>query len=164
MLFNASEFLFLFLPLTLGVFLLLTRFSGARAAIAWLTLASLFFYSWWNPSYLLLILGSIAVNFSLSRLISAHTSRLSERARAALLRLGLCVNLGTLAYFKYANFFVDNINFLFHAGFNFEKVILPLAISFFTFQQIVFLVAAWRGTIKGYTLLEYALRLHSFRI
>ena len=83
MLFNASEFLFLFLPLTLGVFLLLTRFSGARAAIAWLTLASLFFYSWWNPSYLLLILGSIAVNFSLSRLISAHTSRLSERARAA---------------------------------------------------------------------------------
>jgi alginate O-acetyltransferase complex protein AlgI len=52
MLFNTSEFLFLFLPLTLGVFLLLTRFSGARAAIAWLTLASLFFYSWWNPSTL----------------------------------------------------------------------------------------------------------------
>ena len=162
MLFNASEFLFLFLPLTLGVFLLLTRFSGAGAAIAWLTLASLFFYSWWNPSYLLLILGSIAVNFSLSRLISAHTSRLSERARAALLRLGLCINLGTLAYFKYANFFVDNINFLFHAGFNFEKVILPLAISFFTFQQIVFLVAAWRGTIKGYTLLEYAFAVTFF--
>ena len=57
---------------------------------------------------------------------------------------------------------MDNINFLFHAGFNFEKVILPLAISFFTFQQIVFLVAAWRGTIKGYTLLEYAFAVTFF--
>lgn len=161
MLFHSIEFLFYFLPVTWLGFLFLVKAKRYRAVLGWLTAASLFFYSWWNPSYLWLILLSIAGNYTLGHLVRPSEKR-GGNERLGILCLGLAANLGTLAYFKYANFFVENLNRFFHAGFNFDKVILPLAISFFTFQQIVFLVESYRGAIRDCGLLEYAFSVSFF--
>jgi len=153
MLFHSVEFLFVFLPITWIGFLLLVRAGWFRGVIAWLTIMSLVFYAWWNPMYLALIVGSIFVNFWLGRAIGSNAP---PRTRTGLLIVGLVFNLGTLGYFKYANFFVDNINFLFGGGFNFDEVILPLAISFFTFQKVAYLVDVWKGGTPRYSFMEYA--------
>lgn len=153
MLFHSVEFLFVFLPVTWIGFLLLVRAGWFRGVLAWLTIMSLVFYGWWNPAYLGLIIGSILLNFWLGRAIGSNAP---PRARVALLVVGLLINLLALGYFKYANFFVDNINFVFGAGFNLERVILPLAISFFTFQQVAYLVDVWKGGSPKYSFIDYA--------
>lgn len=156
MLFNSPVFIFLFLPLVLLGFHWLGR-HGREPALAWLVLASLFFYGWWNPAYLGLIVGSMLFNFSFGN--GVDRLRRAGRARVARLALatGIAANLAVLGYFKYFNFFVDTANVVFDAGFNFETIILPLAISFFTFQQITFLVDAYRGEARDYSFLHYAL-------
>ena len=104
MLFHSTEFLLIFLPITWIGFLLLVKTSRYRTVLAWLTLASLVFYAWWNPSYIWLILASIGFNYSLSRLVQPATKR-PQRARLCILVAGLAANLVALGYFKYANFF-----------------------------------------------------------
>ena len=153
MLFNSIEFLFLFLPTVLAVFLLLQRAHRNRLAIAWLTLSSLFFYAWWNPVYLLLILTSMGANYHLGR----QMPRRSDRAAQWLLVAGVCFNLGLLAYFKYFNFFISSINTAIGGDLHFEAVVLPLAISFFTFQQITYLVDCRKGLTTSHSLLDYSL-------
>ena len=129
MLFNSYEFIFLFLPVTLLIYVILVHNRKKEAAMTWLVVASLFFYGWWNPVYLLLIIGSMLFNY--------YTGvQLSYRQNRLLLGVAIAVNLGLLGYFKYANFFVENINDLAGLGWNIEHIVLPLAISFFTFQQI----------------------------
>ena len=161
MLFHSTEFLFYFLPLTWLGFVVLVKAGRYRTVLAWLTLASLVFYAWWNPSYIWLILASISANFTLSRLVRPLGHR-GQRARFRILCAGLTLNLAALAYYKYANFFIDNINGLLGTGFMFDKVILPLAISFFTFQQIVFLVESYRGNIRDCKLLDYSFAVSFF--
>lgn len=153
MLFNSLEFLFLFLPLVLLVFHLLQRRGNGRLAIGWLTLSSLFFYGWWNPVYVPLILLSMAFNFTLGRTLAAA----ENSHRKLLLSVGVVFNLGLLAYFKYFNFFVDNINLLLDTGYHIEKIVLPLAISFYTFQQITYLVDSYKGLTEPHSLLEFGL-------
>ncbi|MDB2682721.1 MBOAT family protein [Alphaproteobacteria bacterium] len=152
MLFNSYEFILVFLPITLAVYWLLGR-MGKRASITWLVVASLFFYGWWNPAYLGLIIGSIAVNFGLGRMMLKPPSA----SKRGVLILGILLNLGALGYFKYANFFVDSLNAVFDAGIGLESIILPLAISFFTFQQITYLVDVYKGEAKDYDFLHYCL-------
>lgn len=156
MLFHSTEFLFYFLPITWLIFLGLVKAGRFKAVIAWLTIASLFFYAWWEWKYLVLIVSSILVNYQVGRLVCPKTSRLSQRWRLWILALGITLNVAALAYFKYANFFVDNLNLVFHTAFNLQRIILPLAISFFTFQQIAYIVDAYRGDTHGYTFLEYS--------
>lgn len=153
MLFHSVEFLFVFLPITWIGFLLLVRAGRFKSVLGWLTFASLVFYGWWNPAYLSLIGASILFNFWLGRVVGSDASR---KIRGATLVIGLIVNIGALAYFKYANFFVDNINVVLGSGFNLERVILPLAISFFTFQQVAYLVDVWRGGSPKYSFIEYS--------
>ncbi|MDC8446584.1 MAG: MBOAT family protein, partial [Nitrosomonas sp.] len=149
MLFNSYEFIFLFLPLTLLGYYKVAQ-TGRENAILWLVLASLFFYSWWNPYYLILILVSLFINFSFGNmLVRAHRARDGSRG-IIWLSVGISINLGLLGYFKYANFFVDNVNFLFGADMYLSEIILPLAISFFTFQQITYLVDAHKGITREY--------------
>jgi len=150
MLFNSYEFILLFLPATLGIYYFLGK-HNYRIAIAWLVAASLFFYSWWDPAYLPLILLSMMFNYTVGTLLSGRV-----RSKKLLI-FGIVGNLGALGYFKYTNFFVDNVNFLLGTGFNIQKIVLPLAISFFTFQQIAFLVDAYRGETREYSFLQYAL-------
>jgi alginate O-acetyltransferase complex protein AlgI len=155
MLFNSNEFIFLFLPIVLLGFHLIGKQGHHRFAIAWLVGASLFFYGWWNPDYLGLMLFSILFNFSIGiSLSNTYGRKLSSKA---ILIIGVATNLAVLGYFKYANFFVDNLNN--HTGTNLilQQVILPLAISFFTFQQIAYLVDTYKGKTKEYNFLHYCL-------
>ena len=153
MLFNSFEFIFLFLPLTVALYFTFIRLLGREYGLGILVAASLFFYGYWNPQYLLLILSSIGINFILGSWVIPG----SRRFGASFLVLGVMINLGLLGYFKYANFFVDNINALAGAGWNLEHIVLPLAISFFTFQQISYLVDSWQGKTREYNFLHYCL-------
>lgn len=156
MLFNSYEFIFLFLPVTLVVFFAIARLYR-EAAITWLVLASLFFYGWWNPAYLILILLSMAVNFGFGELLSrAYKQKQAARGKFYLV-LGVALNLGVLGYFKYAGFFVDNFNVVTGASIDLGQIVLPLAISFFTFQQIAYLVDAHKGLTEEYQFSHYAL-------
>ena len=105
MLFNSYVFLFVFLPVTLFGFHIIGKQGHHRIAISWLVGASLFFYGWWNPAYLGLILGSILFNYAVGFSLLGRPHKLT-------LFLGVAGNLGVLGYFKYANFFIDNINAL----------------------------------------------------
>ena len=150
MLFNSYVFLFVFLPVTLFGFHIIGKQGHHRIAISWLVGASLFFYGWWNPAYLGLMLGSILFNYAVGFSLLGRPHKLT-------LFLGVAGNLGVLGYFKYANFFIDNINALTSNDIILEQIILPLGISFFTFQQITYLVDAYRGETREYNFLHYCL-------
>ena len=152
MLFNSYAFIFVFLPFVLLGFHWIGSLGRHRVASAWLVATSLFFYGWWNPAYLLLIFGSMLFNFAMGTAIL--TDKLPKKW---LLFTGIATNLALLCYFKYANFFVDNLNTLIGNSLTLETIILPLAISFFTFQQITYLVDTYRGETREYHFLHYAL-------
>ena len=153
MLFNSIEYLFVFLPLVLLVFVFLVRKGATELQIAWLIIASVVFYGSWNAAFVLLILASIIVNFLVGRVMAnAGTS-----ATRPWLTLGVCFNLALLGYFKYAGFFVDNLNALGNWLIPLPSITLPLAISFFTFQQIAYLVDVSRKQCREYRFRHYAL-------
>ena len=105
MLFNSYEFLFLFLPVTLAAFFALSGFGFLKAAAAWLALASIFFYAYWSPRYVVLLLVSITVNFAAGQAIAKYRNAQRPEISLRILVSALIVNLGALAYFKFANFF-----------------------------------------------------------
>lgn len=156
MLFNSFAFLLLFLPITLVAFYAARKWMTAQASIALLVVASLFFYGYWKPVYLLLLAGSVIVNFGFGRLLSV------DSPSRALLTLGITINLGLLGYFKYSSFLVDNANELVGLGLPVPEVILPLAISFFTFQQIAYLVDCYRHAAHEKSFLNYCLFVSFF--
>jgi D-alanyl-lipoteichoic acid acyltransferase DltB (MBOAT superfamily) len=156
MLFNSYEFIFFFLPATLALFFLLGRLQSRQWAIGSLVFCSLFFYGWWNPAYLSLILFSIVFNYSFGSILT-HEKPIPLIGRRGFLAIGVAVNLGLIGYFKYANFFVDTVNALANTNFQIGSIVLPLAISFFTFQQISYLVDAYQGETKEYNFLRYCL-------
>jgi alginate O-acetyltransferase complex protein AlgI len=159
MLFNSPEFIFAFLPLTLAVYFFLTHREYYRESKLWLVIASLFFYGWWNPKYLFLIIFSIAINFAFASWINKTDS---TNPRKTVMTAGVIFNIGLLGYFKYANFFIENFNSWFENDFNLLHIILPLGISFFTFQQIAYLVDTYKGKVKEQNLVNYALFVSFF--
>jgi len=155
MLFNSYIYIFLFLPITLIVYFTLNKFKLIQISKGWLVLASLFYYSYWKPEYLPLILLSMIFNYSIgSTLLGKENLKIN---RKLILGIGIIGNIFLLGYFKYFNFLLDNFNSLLHSDFDYMKIILPLAISFFTFQQIAYLVDSYRGETKEYDFLNYAL-------
>ncbi|MBT4711300.1 MAG: MBOAT family protein [Alphaproteobacteria bacterium] len=154
MLFNSPQFLFVFLPLVLGGYFLIAAKNRTAAAVAFLALASLVFYAYWKPIYLVLILASVLGNFGISRWL---TRTEPDRARRWILILGVVFNLGLLGYFKYAAFVVTNAALALGQSWSVGHIMLPLAISFFTFQQIAYLVDCWRGNTTPPTLARYLL-------
>ena len=140
MVFSSLEFIYLFLPVTLAGFFILRSVNSERGIIAWLIAASLFFYGWWNPWYLALLIGSVLFNYGLHRILV----QLKDRW---VLGLGIAANLLVLGYYKYADFFIANVNSLTGLDYALAGVALPLAISFFTFQQISFLYDTYRGEL-----------------
>jgi D-alanyl-lipoteichoic acid acyltransferase DltB (MBOAT superfamily) len=132
-----------------------------RCAIAALIILSLFFYGWWNPVYLLLLVPLTLTNFILGRSIILAKSQRPNFAKSVLI-IGLIINIGVLGYFKYANFFIDNMNSLFGLDLFLAQIVLPLGISFFTFQKIAFLVDAYRGKIEHLNLLDFSLFVSFF--
>jgi alginate O-acetyltransferase complex protein AlgI len=156
MLFNSYPFIFGFLPLTLAGFFLLGR--GSRSwAIRWLILASLFFYAWWRPINLLIIAPSMIVNFLLARVLQRLGREQNQGAARWVLAAGIAFNVLFLGYFKYANFFASAANDVFGTSFVLARIILPLGISFITFQKIAFLVDVHAGRIEEFTFEDYCL-------
>lgn len=156
MLFNSYGFIFLYLPVVLFGFFHLGRNNHSYAA-AWLALASLFFYGYWNPLYVILLLGSIVLNYSLGiGIAKAGMSNLPVQQKR-LLVISVAANLALLAYYKYANFFIDNLNPLLGTDWNLSNIVLPLGISFFTFTQIAFLVDTYQGKVKEFNFTHYTL-------
>lgn len=151
MLFNSPAFLFAFLPATLIVVGVVIKIGGRNAGMAALLVASICFYSYYGLWALPIVILSIGINYSISRAML----RADLRPRKMLLILGVALNVATLGYFKYFNFFIENINLL-GAGIRAEHILLPLAISFYTFQQIAFLVDTYKGLGKHLNLLNYA--------
>lgn len=177
MLFNSYIFIFIFLPLTLLGWYGLNLHKRFTSANIFLAGMSLWFYGYFNVYYLAIILSSIGLNYMLSYLLTkipAAQTVLSENAssdssassaavsnshvrlwRRAGLAAGILINLGILFYFKYYDFFIENINFAFHTDFTLRHILLPLGISFFTFQQLSFIIDRCTGRCEHYSLINY---------
>ncbi len=152
MLFNSYAFIFFYLPVVLLGFFWLARVNHAYAA-GWLALASLFFYGYWNPAYIGLLLGSIVCNYAFGVWIAKSKNIQNKQ----LLIAAIAANLALLGYYKYANFFIDSVNSFAGTQWSLGEIILPLGISFFTFTQIAFLVDTYRGEVKEYNFIHYLL-------
>jgi len=153
MLFNSYPFIFLFLPIALIGYFVLGRL-GNLAPVIWLALASLIFYSASNWQFVLLLLASVAFNYTVGLLLISK--RLPAVPRLAVLTIGVTGDLLVLGTFKYAGFLAANLNAIFSTGFT-VNILLPVGISFYTFTQIAFLVDAYRGNVARYRLPHYAL-------
>lgn len=153
MLFNSYIFILLFLPLCLIGYYGINKTGKYKLGLLFLFFMSLWFYGYYNVSYLFIILGSIAVNYGVYRLLLRAKQGTKKKI---LMIFGVLVNVGILFYFKYMDFFIENINKVFDANHHLLGIALPLGISFFTFQQISFIVDTYGGEIKKYDLLNYA--------
>lgn len=154
MLFSSWVFVAGFLPVVLLGFYFLQKRAGRGAAMLFLAAASLVFYGWMKPEYVLIILLSMAGNFGLGMVLSRP--RLSGRSKNGVLSFGVAANLLALFYYKYTGFFFETLNG-FGTGLDVPDIVLPLAISFFTFQQIAYLVDAWRGETRELDFTNYTL-------
>jgi D-alanyl-lipoteichoic acid acyltransferase DltB (MBOAT superfamily) len=153
LIFSSIEFIFLFLPISVIVYWGIVR-SGLRG-LWFLSSASLLYYAYWKIEYIGIILISIAFNFYLGKLISKKNSK-------QLLTLGVVANLSILAYYKYTDFLIVNLNTLVGSNIPLQGIVLPLAISFFTFQQIAFLVDCYKDLAKEYSFEKYLLFISFF--
>ncbi len=153
MAFNSYLFLLLFLPLCLMGYFLLNRWHRYTAAQVFLLGMSLWFYGYTNPSYLLIIAGSVTANYCFGLLLQ---NRQEATLRRLLLAAAIVLNVGALFYYKYCNFFLHTLNRLFQTDLVLQNILLPLGISFFTFQQIGYLVDVYRREAPRYSFLHYA--------
>jgi D-alanyl-lipoteichoic acid acyltransferase DltB (MBOAT superfamily) len=156
MLFNSYEFIFLFLPFTFFIYFYLLNQRLVTGAKGFLVFASLFFYSYWNIVYLPLILSSMLFNYVIGNSLNENMQK-AKISKKTLLTFAIVANLSLLGYFKYSDFFIENFNLAFDGSIPLLHLALPLAISFFTFQQIAYLVDSYRGETKEYDFLNYAL-------
>ncbi len=157
MLFNSYLFIGLFLPVTLLGYYILGRADSDKVPKFWLLICSFFFYSYWNVSYLGLILASVFINY-----ISVRGMQSKDSYRKPFFLLGMFFNLGLLGFFKYYDFFLYNVNYIFSSDVGYLKLLLPLGISFFTLQQLAYLVDVYQGISKNKSFIDYALFVSFF--
>jgi D-alanyl-lipoteichoic acid acyltransferase DltB (MBOAT superfamily) len=149
MVFTSFAYLACFLPVAVCIAYLCTRIRHV-AALVWILACSLFFYAFWKLSYLPVLLVSIFFNYFCGLLIGRSSRKKTWMA------LGIFVNIALIGYFKYTNFVVDIFALTTSANYHLDKIVLPLAISFFTFQQIAWLVDQYRNNAPKSSFLEYA--------
>lgn len=157
MLFNSYIFILFFLPCTLIAYYLLNHIRRGIMANIVLVVMSLWFYAYFHVSYLAVIAGSILFNYLLSVLLLRCGSSGRSVLTGWILAGGILGNIAVIFYFKYFNFFLENVNALTHSSFQPKNILMPLGISFFTFQQISYLVDSRRGETKDYSFLDYCL-------
>jgi D-alanyl-lipoteichoic acid acyltransferase DltB (MBOAT superfamily) len=145
MLFNSAIFVFVFLPLVWIGYLLSLRLPWARAGIGWLGLASIFFYGYWNPAFLPLLVASILFNYGAGRLLDRSLWNGPAGRRKILLIGAIAANLAVLAYYKYANLLSSSVGALTGVATPVFDVLLPIGISFYTFTQIAYLADSYRA-------------------
>lgn len=156
MLFNSYEFIFAFLPLALAGFFVLGRVSRGWA-LRWIILASLGFYAWWRPLNVLIIAPSILINFVLARALQRLAREGKARRARAVLILGIVFNVAFLGYFKYANFATEVLGDVTGTSYVLARIILPLGLSFITFQKIAFLIDVHAKRVEEFSLQDYCL-------
>ena len=160
MLFNSYIFLLLFLPLVIIGYFGLNHFQKPALAKCFLLGMSLWFYGYFRPSYLLILVTSILGNYALYRFLRLPDQKKS--LRKAVMILGVLLNVGTLGYFKYLDFLFRELNLILHTDIPLLGILLPLGISFFTFQQLGFVIDSYRGETGNYSFLDYALFVSFF--
>jgi alginate O-acetyltransferase complex protein AlgI len=153
MVFNSPEFIFLFLPATVAIFYLSGVHRNNVASAAFLIFASLVFYGLWDVRNVPVLLFSIVFNFALGSSLIA--GKMERRHKLGLLIVGLSIDLGMLLYFKYFNFMLSNMAQLWGFRFAAAAIIMPLGISFFTFQKIAFLIDTYQGHVRRYDLVYF---------
>ena len=151
MLFNSFEFIFVFLPIVLLAYFGLNRLNLHQWAKGVLVLASLYFYAFFNTSYLPIIVSSILVNYG----VAVGMRKWDGVTKKVLFGIGLLFNLGMLGYFKYTDFMIENVNALFNTSYTLKNILLPLGISFFTFQQLAFVVDTYKNKGRLPKFLDY---------
>lgn len=153
MIFSSYKFIFMFFPIVYCVYSLLRMGKQLNLMKIWLVAASLFFYGFGDWRFFPILLFTALYNFGVSRVL--QTDGVKKPVRILMMILGLAENIGLLFYFKYRNFFFENVNMIFGTNFAMLKIILPLGISFYTFQLISYLVDSYSGDAKGYSFLDY---------
>ncbi len=159
MVFNSYIFILAFLPITLFVYFGLCKLGNRIFCKTWLLVMSLVFYGYFNFKYLAIIIASVMINYFFSYLIKNGRSKGYAKP---ILILAIILNLGSIFYFKYYDFFIENINVVLKTSFTLKHLLLPLGISFFTFQQLSYLIDTYKGEIVECTLLDYALYITFF--
>ncbi len=155
MLFASLTFLIGFLPVALAGAMLSARFFGTRGAVGFLSAASFVFYGWYYPPYVVLLAGAIGVNYLLAR-------RIHRRKSKGMATIAVAVNLGLLGWFKYAGFMAEMVTAISGANVGLPAIVLPLGISFFTFQQIAYLVDIYQGKARPGALMNYVFLISFF--
>lgn len=160
MLFNSYIFILFFLPVTVSGYFLINKYhksESSRIDLWWLFLMSLWFYGYSNPVYLILILSSICVNFFVTGRIMVNRKKETLKSAKNWMLIGIVFNLALIFYFKYYDFFISNMNIVFQKDWVLKNIALPLGISFFTFQQISYVVDCYREKeTMQYSFIEYA--------
>lgn len=157
MVFHDAGFLFVFLPVAVALFAFASRYGGSRETTAVLICASVLFYGLWSIDLLVLLLASVTLNFCCGRWIGAAAQSRQRKLAALILGAGIMSNLAFLGYFKYANFFVYNINILTGSTLSYLNLVLPIGISFYTFVQIGYLIDVKNGQAQQPTFAQYIL-------
>ncbi|MBR3397283.1 MAG: MBOAT family protein [Lachnospiraceae bacterium] len=139
--FNSYIFILLFLPCVVIGYFIFNRINNAFGKV-FLILASMLFYGYGNWKFLFLLCADCLINYWISCYLIAD-----RKAKKGVLAIGILINIGLLFYYKYTGFFIANINQVFHTRFISKELIMPLGISFFTFQQIAFLVNSYKGEL-----------------
>jgi len=155
MVFASYEFIFVFFPIVFAGYFLLSKFESFKLQHFFLAISSLVFYSWFNVSYLKIIVFSILINYLISKWMNNLSTE--KKSRKFLFILGIVFNISLLGYYKYYDFFVESFNPIFNTSFTLKYILLPLGISFITFQQIAFLLSSYRGEWKNSGFLRYCL-------
>lgn len=154
MLFNSYIFIFMFLPLTLGGYFTINKLGSYKRGEAFLVCMSLWFYAYFNISYLPIILISIVANYYIGKVLNRDKE---DRNRKTIMIAGVLGNLSVLFYYKYMGFFTENVNIILGTDYNVSNILLPLGISFFTFQQVSYIVDSYTGEVPQYEFMQYAL-------
>ncbi len=162
MIFSTYQFILVFLPIVFSVYFILNHFKWNQMAKLWLVLASFYFYSQGSPDFFPFFLGSVFANYILGTTMGKMQSDKQKLERKLVLLVGILGNVALLGYYKYTDFFITNYNFITGEQYALKHIVLPIGISFFTFQLIAFLVDSYRGETEEYDVLNYLLFITFF--
>lgn len=162
MIFSTYQFVLIFLPIVFSGYYILHQAKFHNLAKIWLVLASLYFYAQGSPDFFPFFLASVVGNYVVGITLCKLQEDSQKIERSILLAVGVLANVGLLGYYKYTDFFILNTNRLFGTEFALQRIMLPIGISFFTFQLIAFLVDSYRGETKSYDIVDYLLFITFF--
>ena len=161
MIFSTYRFIFFFLPITFAVYFLLNRFRCYSMGKIWLVICSLYFYAQGSPAFFPFFLASVTFNYIFG-MAMVHLEGDRSYQKKLLLFVSIMGNVALLGYYKYTDFFIENYNLLTGSDVALRHIVLPIGISFFTFQLIAFLIDCYRGETKQYDFINYLLFITFF--